>query len=156
MNPYEGATQEAATSPSAVKSGLTLGTILGRLLISAISWSIHCLVTGGLLFVFVVVIPMAKQDLEEFELDLPAISDWVFGISSLFIHYWYLLVVALVIIDLPIAITVCYLDQKYQWVTWVWFTSYLLIAFFLVVVACPGGILPFVNVMFSLSVIHLA
>lgn len=148
MDPYEAATTEQS---AAAPSPLTLGVILGRLLISALSWSIHCLVTFLLMTVFIGLVPMARDSFEALELDLPAVTEVVLNWSIGFVNYWYLLAIAHVLVDAPIAIAVCYLPRRYQWVTWIWFTSYLLLALVMLAMACTGLTLPFVDVTVNLS-----
>ncbi|PQO25531.1 hypothetical protein C5Y96_24655 [Blastopirellula marina] len=148
MDPYDAATIE---EPAATTSKLTIWVILGRLLTSALSWSIHCFVTVVLLAVFVKVVPMVREQCDTMELDLPAITELVFVWSNGMVNYWYLLAAAHVLIDAPIAIAVCYLPQRYQWVTWLWFTSYLLLAIVMLAAAAAGLALPFVDIIVHLD-----
>lgn len=143
MDPYEASTIEL---PETANSKLTVWVILGRLLISALSWSIHCFVTFVLLAVFVKVVPMVREQCDAMDLDLPPITELVFIWSNGFVNYWYLLAAAHVLIDAPIAIAVCYLPQRYQWVTWLWFTSYLLLAIMMLAAAVAGVALPLVDI----------
>jgi len=148
MEPYGESTIE---EPVATNSKRTLAVILGRLVTSALSWMIHCLVSAGLFLIFVKLVPLARDQYEAFGLDLPVISELVLNWSNGLINYWYLLVLAHIFIDAPIAIGVCYLPRRFQWVTWVWFTSYLLLAILLLVIACIGLTLPFVDITTELS-----
>lgn len=148
MDPYEPATMEV---PATTTSKLTVWVILGRLLISALSWSIHCFVTLVLLAVFVKVVPMVREQCDAMDLDLPAITELVFIWSNGFVNYWYLLAAAHVLIDAPIAIAVCYLPRRYQWVTWLWFSSYLLLAIVMLAAAAAGLPMPFIDIIVHLE-----
>ena len=136
---------EADTTPSTdqPKQGITTGIIFGRLLISAIAWSIHGVVTFLLFAIYVNVLPVCRENYEAYELDLPVITDTVLGWSAFAVNYWYLGVAALILIDGPIAIGVCYLPRRFSWVTWIWFTSYLLFAIFVFCFTSIAMVIPF-------------
>ncbi len=151
MELFKHDSSEPAASVADAKPKLSLGVILRRLVVSILAWSVHCLVTAALLVVFVQLVPMVRQQFEDMDLDLPATSEITLYWSSGFINYWYLLVLAHVVIDAPIAIAVCYLPRNFQWVTWIWFTSYFLLAIFMLIVACAGVSLPFVDMTVNLS-----
>lgn len=151
MDPFENSTSEHTVSAVEAGARLSVGVVLRRLVVSILAWSVHCLVTAALLVVFVQLVPMVRQQFEDMDLDLPATSEITLYWSSGFINYWYLLVLAHFVIDAPIAIAVCYLPRNFQWVTWIWFTSYFLLAIFMLIVACAGVSLPFVDMTANLS-----
>ena len=144
MKPYGDAAIEA---PSAVPARFSVGTVLRRLTISVIAWTTHAAVTAMLLLVFVVMGRQVRQDVEEFQLDLPEISEPLLALCKLVADFWYVPVAALIVIDGPIAIAVCYLPRKFQWITWVWYAGFLLVAIALLTWACVGLVSPLIFVM---------
>ncbi|WP_147274164.1 hypothetical protein [Bremerella cremea] len=98
---------------------------------------------------------MAWEFAEQQDLDLAPITELTFHISMLFVNYSYLVGVWLLLFDLPTAVAVCYLPHRYQWVTWIWFTSIILLGFLLVVFAATGVCLLFAAFTFQLSAIFL-
>lgn len=151
MNPYASQLNEDSTSKAPDAPKLTLGIIFGRFVISMIAWAVHVLVAAGLLLVFVKTVPMSWEFADLQDLDLAPITELVYRISIFFVNYSYLLGIWLLLFDLPTAVAVCYLPRRYQWVTWIWFTSFILLAFMLVVFAAIGVCLPFVDVTTKLS-----
>lgn len=151
MNPYASQLNEDSTSKSPDAPKLTLGVIFGRFVISLIAWAVHVLVAAGLLLVFVKTVPMSMEFADLQDLDLAPITELVYHISIFFVNYSYLLGIWLLLFDLPTAVAVCYLPRRYQWVTWIWFICFILLAFMLVVFAAVGVCLPFVDVTTKLS-----
>lgn len=151
MNPYASQLNEESAPKSPDTPNLTLGVIFGRFLISLIAWAIHILVAAGVLIVFLKTVPMSREFAELQDLDLAPITELTYRISILFVNYSYLLGIWLLLFDLPTAVAVCYLPRHYQWVTWIWFTSFILLGFLLVVFAAIGVCLPFVDVTTKLS-----
>lgn len=123
------------------EASLSLGTILRRLLISVFAWSIHFLVTGTLIVFFVSIVPYYIELFDRFELDLPAMTESIIRMSLSVSNYWYLLVLAMIVIDGPIAIGVCYLPSAWRWLAWGWFAGYLLLAILLLMYASMGLVL---------------
>ncbi|MEW4561592.1 hypothetical protein AB1K70_03645 [Bremerella sp. JC770] len=144
MKPYRDAAIEA---PSAAPASISIRTVLRRLTISLIAWSTHAAVMAMLLLVFVVMGRQVRQDVEEFQLGLPAVSEPLLGLCKVVADFWYVPVVALIVIDGPIAVAVCYLPRTFQWITWVWYAGFLLVAITLLTWACVGLISPLIFVM---------
>ncbi len=150
MEPFKHDSSEPAALVADAKPKLSWAVIFGRLMISLVSWSVHAGVTWTLLLIYIHVAGMARQDYVEYDLDLPAVSELVMHLSDGFTNYSYLLILALIVIDGPIAIGVCYLPRRIQWVTWIWFTSYLLIAILLLALAAIGLPFPFIDITIGL------
>lgn len=120
------------------KASLGLGTILGRLLISFFAWSIHLVVTAALIVFFGSIVPYYIELFDRFGLDLPPMTESVIRLSLSVSNYWYLAVLAMMVINGPIAVGVCYLPVAWRWVAWGWFAGYLLFAILLLMYASMG------------------
>lgn len=140
MDPFENSTSEHAASAEETGARLSVGVILRRLVVSILAWSIHAGITWILLFVYGPITSEVRKDVEEFELGVPEIAEFVFGLASTISSNSTLLILALVVIDGPIAAAVCYLPLGRKWLGWVWFISYLLIA--IVLLALASVVLP--------------
>ncbi|PQO42385.1 hypothetical protein [Blastopirellula marina] len=121
-----------------VSPELTFGVILGRLAISAVAWLTHLAVTLGLILFFASMVPFYRELFEVVDLQMATMTELVLHWSLGFSNYWYLLILALIVVDGPIAIGVTYLPRHFRWMTWIWFCSYPLGAFVLVLAANIG------------------
>lgn len=144
MNPCDETTSEEGAVADA---SISIGTMLRRLTIAMIAWGTHAAVTAMLLLVFVVIGRLVRQDVEEFELDVPQMSEPLLALCAVVAEYWYVPILALILVDAPLAVAICYLPPKYRWVTWVWYAGFLLLAIALLTWACVGLVSPLIFVM---------
>lgn len=134
-----------------IQPRITSGTILIRLLISAIAWGIHAVVTFVLWLILVKLLPIFQHDVDQWQLEIPQNSELVLVWSKYAIKYWFLGRLALILIDGPISIAVCYLPNRLVWVTWIWFVSYLLFAIFILTFVLVSVVIPYAELSNCLS-----
>lgn len=118
---------------------------MGRSLIACLSFGIHSLVLWGVLLIYTEVVPLVLEQTAEQKLNLPQIGeDFVYPLAAILVKWSSLLVVAHILIDGPVAVGVCYLPRSYQSLTWIWFSSYLLVGCFMLFMACVAVGIPLV------------
>lgn len=118
---------------------------------AARAWGFHLI--GVFLFAafYVKVVSYFRQLFEEFELDLPALTEFVITFSNLMTYRWYLVFPVILAVDGLLAAVMAQLPERLAWVRSLWFWGF----FWLIGLAVVWGLftiaLPWLDLVSSLS-----
>src|SRR5437868_15445306 len=80
----------------------------------------HALIVFGMLVRLVVFMPRQKRQLDEYNMALPTFSQWVIAVSMWLSHYWYVLVVPVLLLLVVNAVILAKLGGLRRRPGWLW------------------------------------
>ena len=87
--------------------------------------AVHCVAGCGLLALLVYVVPHYMAVFTDFDAELPAMTHWMILLSTLVVHYWYLIIGPAFAVDVAVFIGLSQLRSGGRWATAAWFLAVL-------------------------------
>ena len=113
-------------------------------------WLTHAF-AGLLLFaVLVFLVPQFVAVLEDFDAELPAITQMLIRLSTLLVNYWYLILFPLVAIDAAVLFGLSQVPPKLMGLRTLWFTAIMLAAILFLFFSIVALAMPFAALSASL------
>ena len=95
---------------------------------AGVAFAVHLFVTMAMVAFLGSIVPRYVRFFEVHDTLLPAATQLLISLSMWNMNYWFLFVLAFIVIDGPIALGVQFLPNRMRWLKVCWFDSYLLFA----------------------------
>ncbi len=92
----------------------------------ACMWLTHAFVGLLLIMVSVSIVPISMELFANFDADLPAATQRLLQLSDMLVHYWYLAIPFLAIVDAAILFGLSQVPPKLRWLRSLWFNAIML------------------------------
>ena len=115
-------TRDDAVNPSRGSS------VFAAFFAAGLAFAVHLFVTIAMVAFLGSIVPRYVRFFEVHDTLLPAATQLLISLSMWNMNYWFLFVLAFIVIDGPIALGVQFLPNRMRWLKVCWFDSYLLAA----------------------------
>ena len=118
----EAPTRDDAVNPSRGSS------VFAAFFAAGLAFAVQLFVTIAMVAFLGSIVPRYVRFFEVHDTLLPAATQLLISLSMWNMNYWFLFVLAIIVIDGPIALGVQFLPNRLRWLKVCWFDSYLLLA----------------------------
>ena len=125
--------------------------LLTVIVFAGIAWAFHVFATMVVIFVLCRIAPQFEQVFCDFDCALPPMTHFTLHLSFYAVRYWYLLALAVLFVDGPLAVAVQYLPPHLHWLKTCWFALPLLATLFFLFFAIVSLWMPTISLLQNLS-----
>ena len=113
--------------------------------------AVHCVVGCGILALMLFVVPRFVVILQDFDAELPAMTQWVISLSMFVVTYWWLLIGPAFGVDAAVFGGLMLLPAESRWATVAWFLAVLVAMILFTVFVVMALFVPMLSLHQSLS-----